>query len=176
MKYFALILVFLFILLFSCQKIDNDDTNQFSPKTTDTLTFVYQEFRADSLILKFDTQSVYIENNDERLMIIGKWDTTIVSKLTSPQSVELLSRFDDRVCSNPQFVCRLYKFGQIYRNGCWTEKNGIPWSDSGVGKIVSSLYGVILYRGYFTNSGQVISSIDGDIVPKNIKEVLIDLE
>lgn len=171
MKVLSPLAFFLCIFFFiSCDKNKNMED-----VSVDSFLIVYQDFHNNTLIEKFDTQTIIVESTFEKVRITGEWDLTIIFKNTEPVIVHNIPSFNDQSCTNPVEIHMSGDFGQVYATRCWLEDKdtGIPSIDSGVEKMISAKYGVVLYRGTFINSGAVISSIDGNSISEGIKKELI---
>ncbi len=175
MKLFSILLFSVSsVLILSCNKAEQEEKMLgHKALSIDSISIVYENYHDQTLLSTFDTQTVIIENYTDEVIIYGDWDTTIVSNISVPNTVEIIPSFEDTRCLDLTLLPELYRFGQIYKTQCWRETNGLPWLDSGVNKIISSKYGVISTKGAFSNLGSVIYSIDGETVPESVKEELI---
>jgi hypothetical protein len=166
--------------LFSFSETQVVETTTSLRNQPDTVILVYQQFYFDSLLNKLDTQIVQIIikpgektfHMDNRRT--GRQETHIIRGFSDNFSVERLPKREDRKCRVERDTSIIYSdLGVILFGSCWNESNGMVWSDSGVKKIYSMEYGLIMEKGYQTQSGIVIYSVNGELIPLEIRTEMI---
>jgi len=179
-QFIILLALIVLVINFSCQKDKNSEDLPFGePKGIDTVKLIYQHIYNDNLLMRFDTQTIYVKNSIDTLYITSinnydkSLDTTIIIFDSENYNIKRLPISEGEKCSILNIVEEASKFGKILNSQCWNEYNGHIFPDSGVEVLYSTLYGDILSRGHFGNYGHVIYSIDGEKIPKSQKLALI---
>ena len=158
----------------------------------DTVVLVYQQFYFDSLLDKLDTQNVQITiMPEERTFSMtsrptGKNETHIIRSLSGNFSVERLPKIIEQKCRVEKDTSLISSdLGVILSGSCWRESSpsvnsktgtkvrGGVWSDSGVRKIYSMEFGLIMEKGFQTQSGRVIYSVNGELISVKTRMNLI---
>lgn len=146
----------------------------------DTVILVYQQFYFDSLLDKLDTHIVQIIiKPGERTFHMynrqtGRQETHIIRWLADNFSVERLPKREDRKCRVEKDTSIISSdLGVILSGSCWSESNGMGFSDSGSREIYSLEFGLIMSKGFQTQSGIVIYSINEELVPVKTRTELI---
>ena len=179
----ALTLTILLSVLFifcSCKNNINENLSQKELEiSSDTAIMIFQNFYNQTLISEFDTVTIIISFESNKTTItrylnsIGKGDYTIIHKIGNQYTIEKKS--SDTKCAINIIEPDYYNIGKLLVGSCWFQPNGMPLLDSGVGIIFSTLYGEILNKGFQSNFGQVIYSINGIIIPITQRQELLEM-
>ena len=181
MKNILILTILISSLLVFCSyenDISNDLTQNNYKISLDTAFMVFQNFHNQTLTSEFDTTIVvilYEENKTTITRILsssGYGGYTIIHKKENQYTIEKESA--DSKCKINIFEPEYYNLGKLLVGSCWRGSGGMPYLDSGVRIIFSTLYGEILYKGFQTNSGKVIYTINGVIIPITQRQELIE--
>jgi len=147
--------------------------------SSDTAIMIFQNFYKQTLISEFDTVTIIISYETNKTTITrnlntsGNGDYTIIYKIGNQYTIEKES--SDSKCAINNIEPDYYNMRKLLIGSCWHQSKGLPLSDSGVGIIFSTLYGEILYKGFQSNFGQVIYSINGIIIPITQRQELLEM-
>jgi hypothetical protein len=173
-----LILSIFTIQISSCK--NNGTENLIPPKFevySDTATIIFQNFQNQTLLSEFDTVIVRMLFEENKTTIISKYHSSsnesqiIIHKSGENYSIEYESV--SYQCGINSTELAYNNLGNLLIGSCWLESNGMPYSDSGSKAIFSSQYGVILSKVFQTGMGQLIYSIDGEIIPVTQRQDLL---
>ena len=187
-----LLTLFFFVTTFSNPQVVG---STISPNNKlDTVILVYQQFYFDSLLDTLDTQYVQITiMPKERTFSMtnrrtGQEETLIIRGISDNFSVEILPKIIEQKCRVEKDISIVSSdLGVILAGSCWREssrtvystksgakvRRGGVFSDSGVRKIYSIKLGLIMEKGFQTQSGRVIFSVNGELVSVKTRMELI---
>ena len=174
------ILFSVFLIFCSGQNSINENLaqNKFEI-SSDTTIMIFQNFYKQTLISEFDTVAIIISYETNKTTITrnlyssGNGDYTIIYKIGNQYTIEKES--SNSKCKINNIESDYYNMRELLIGSCWLQSKGLPLLDSGVGIILSTLYGEILYKGFQSNFGQVIYSINGIIIPITQRQELLEM-